>query len=214
MYLPKQFEETRIEILHSLVRKRPFGTLVAMTGDGLSVDHLPFHIDTTTGPFGVLRGHVARANPIWRATLADVDAVAVFQGPDHYISPSWYATKQATGKVVPTWNYVVVHAHGRPRFTDDPSWLREHLDQLTHQQEGTRALPWKVSDAPADYLSQLRGAIVGVELPIARLLGKWKLGQNRPEADRKGMIHGLPQEGDASAEALAAFIRESDPGAK
>ena len=214
MYLPKQFEETRTEVLHAFVRKQPFGTLVVMTSDGLSVDHIPFLIDATTGPLGVLRGHVARANPILQATPADVDAVAIFQGPDHYITPSWYATKKETGKVVPTWNYVVVHAYGRPRLRDDQQWLQEHLNQLTHKHEGTRDLPWKVSDAPDDYLSQMLGAIVGVEMPIARLSGKWKLGQNRPDADRTGMIKGLLQEGDESAEALAALMREVDVGAK
>jgi transcriptional regulator len=214
MYLPKQFEETRTEVLHALVRKRPFGTLVVMTSDGLSVDHIPFLIDATTEPLGVLRGHVARANPILGATPADVDAVAIFQGPDHYITPSWYATKKETGKVVPTWNYVVVHAYGRPRFMDDQQWLREHLNQLTHKHEGTRDLPWKVSDAPDDYLSNLLGAIVGIEMPIARLSGKWKLGQNRPHADRTGVINGLLQESDESGEALAAFMRDADLGAK
>jgi transcriptional regulator len=214
MYLPKQFEESRTEVLHALVRKRSFGALVVMTGDGLSVDHIPFLIDSTTGPLGALRGHVARANPILRATLGDVDAVAIFQGPDHYITPSWYATKEETGKVVPTWNYVVVHAYGRLRFMDDELWLREHVNHLTRQHEGARGKPWKVSDAPDEYVSKLLGAIVGVEMPIARLSGKWKLGQNRPDADRTGMIDGLLQDNDQSAEALATLIRESAAGAK
>jgi transcriptional regulator len=214
MYLPKQFEETRIEVLHGLVRRRPFGTLVVMTSDGLSVDHVPFLIDATTGPLGILRAHVARANPILRATLADVDAVAIFQGPDHYISPSWYATKRETGKVVPTWNYVVVHAYGRPRFVDDEAWLRQHLSHLTHHHEGKRETPWMISDAPDEYLSKLLGAIVGVEIPIGRLSGKWKLGQNRPDVDRMGMVDGLLRENEESAEALAALIREADGGAK
>lgn len=208
MYLPKPFEETRTEVLHALVRERPFGTLVVMTADGLSVDHLPFLVDETAGPLGVLRGHVARANPLVRAALADVDAVAIFRGPDHYVTPSWYPTKQETGKVVPTWNYVVVHAYGRPTFREDEPWLRAHVNQLTDHQEGGRDAPWKVSDAPADFVSKLLGAIVGIELPIARLSGKWKLGQNRPEADRRGMIDGLLGEGDDAAAALATLIRE------
>jgi transcriptional regulator len=214
MYLPKQFEETRIDVLHGLVRRRPFGALVVMTSDGLSVDHVPFLIDATTGPLGILRAHVARANPIVRATLADVDAVAIFQGPDHYISPSWYATKKETGKVVPTWNYVVVHAYGRPRFVDDEAWLRQHLNHLTHHHEGKRETPWMISDAPIEYLSKQLGAIVGVEIPIGRLSGKWKLGQNRRDVDRMGMVDGLLRENEESAEALAALIREADGGAK
>src|SRR5215510_2676924 len=174
MYLPKQFEETRTEVLHGLVRERPFGTLVVMTSEGLSVDHIPFLIDETPGPFGVLRGHVARANPILRSTLLDVDAVAIFQGPDHYITPSWYTTKKETGKVVPTWNYVVVHAYGKPRFHDDPAWLREHVQQLVTRHEAAQPVPWQVTDAPEDYVSaQLRG-IVGFEFAITRLQGKWK----------------------------------------
>jgi transcriptional regulator len=213
MYLPKQFEETRTEVLHGLVRKRPFGTLVVMTSEGLSVDHIPFLIDEAPGPFGVLRGHVARANPILKSTLLDVDAVAIFQGPDHYITPSWYATKKETGKVVPTWNYVVVHAYGRPRFIDDEPWLRAHVNHLTQHHEGARDPAWKVSDAPEDFVSKIIGGIVGVEMSVARLSGKWKLGQNRPDADRLGMVDGLLRENEASADALAALIRNSGNGA-
>ncbi|HEX3697627.1 MAG TPA: FMN-binding negative transcriptional regulator [Polyangia bacterium] len=191
MYLPKQFEETRAPVLHGFIRQRSFGTLVALTSDGLSVDHLPFLLDGNHGALGVVRGHVARANPIVKAALADVDAVVIFNGPDHYITPSWYATKQKTGRVVPTWNYVVVHAYGRPRFIDDEQWLRQHVEQATQHHESGRDNPWQVSDAPDDYVSKLIGNIVGVEIPISRLSGKWKLGQNRPDADRQGMVDGL-----------------------
>jgi transcriptional regulator len=210
MYLPKSFAETRTEPLQALVRAQPFGTLVVMTDGGLSVVHLPFLIADSAGPLGTLRGHVARANPLVEAAVAEVDAVAIFQGPDHYISPSWYATKKETGKVVPTWNYVVAHAYGRLRFVDDPRWLRSHLEQLTGRHEAGRAHAWKVSDAPEDYLEKLIGTIVGLEIPIGRLLGKWKLGQNRPEADRLGMIDGLRREDDGSAAALAALIEDTD----
>jgi transcriptional regulator len=204
MYLPKQFEETRTDVLHRFMRERSFAALVVATEEGLNVDHLPFLLDEVPGPFGVLRGHVSRSNPILKATRVDMDAVAIFQGPDHYITPSWYATKKETGKVVPTWNYVVVHAHGRPNFIDDETWLRGHVQQLTHRHEGTRDVPWKVSDAPEDYVAKLVGGIVGVEMPIARLVGKWKLGQNRPEADQRGMIDGLLLEKEGTA--LAALI--------
>jgi len=209
MYLPKRFEETRPEVLHRLVRERPFGTLVVMTSDGLSVDHIPFLIGERAGSLGVLTGHVSRANPILRATPADADAVAIFQGPDHYISPSWYATKQETGKVVPTWNYAVVHAYGRPRFIDDEQWLRGHVDRLTQHHEGARNPAWKVSDAPEDFLAKQIGGIVGVEIPIVRFSGKWKLGQNRQDADRAGMVEGLLRENETSADALAALISET-----
>src|SRR5262245_14465811 len=205
MYLPQQFEETRTDVLHSLVRELPFAALVVATDEGLSVDHIPFLLDEGSGLFGVLRGHVARANPILKATRVDMDAVAIFQGPDHYITPSWYATKQETGKVVPTWNYVVVHAYGRPRFIDDEEWLRRHVQQLTQRHEGMRDAPWKVSDAPEEYVAKQVGRIVGVEMQIVRLLGKWKLGQNRPEADQRGMIDGLLLEKEGAA--LAALIK-------
>jgi transcriptional regulator len=210
MYLPKKFEETRTEVLHGLVRQHPFGTLVVMTSDGLSVDHLPFLIDETVGDLGMLRGHVARVNPLVDATLAAVDAVAIFRGPDRYITPSWYATKRETGKVVPTWNYVVVHAYGRLKLVDDEQWLWQHVNQLTDLHEEARNHPWKVSDAPEEFLAKLIGTIVGFEIPIARLSGKWKLGQNRPDADRLGMVEGLRQENDDSADALATLIRDAD----
>ncbi|HVZ73584.1 MAG TPA: FMN-binding negative transcriptional regulator [Polyangia bacterium] len=208
MYLPKGFEETRVEVLHAFIRARSFGALVAMTAEGLSVDHIPFLLEETDGSLGVLRGHVARANPIVNAALAGTDAVVVFQGPDHYITPSWYPTKQETGKVVPTWNYVVVHAHGPLRLVDDPKWLRAHVEVLVDAHEGERQDAWKVTDAPDDFVTKLLGAIVGVELPIARLSGKWKLGQNRSEADQAGVAAGLLRENDGSAEELARLMKK------
>jgi len=214
MYLPKQFAETETSVLHGLIRERPFATLVVMTSEGMGVDHIPLLVDETSGSFGVLRGHVARANPILKAELLDTDAVAIFHGPDHYITPSWYPTKQETGKVVPTWNYVVVHAFGRLKFIDDETWLRLLVNQLTQQHEAQRDPSWALADAPEDFIAtQLRG-IVGIEMPIARLVGKWKLGQNRPEADRIGVIEGLRREGDSTAETLAEFTERSLPGKK
>ena len=209
MYLPKPFEETSPDLLHGLVRAHPFATLVVMTDAGLSVDHLPFLLDETSGPLGVLTGHVARANPLVRATLHDVDAVAVFKGPDHYITPSWYPTKRETAKVVPTWNYVVVHAYGRPRLIDDVEWLQRLVTNLTDRLEASRDPAWKVSDAPSEYIEKQLGGIVGVELRITRLVGKWKLGQNRPEPDRVGMAAGLRGENDGAAHALAGLMEQS-----
>ena len=208
MYLPKAFEETRTEVLHDLIRERSFGALVVPTDGGLSVEHLPFLVDGAANPLGVLRGHVARANPVWRAKLQDTDAVAIFQGPQRYITPSWYATKQETGKVVPTWNYVVVHAYGSLRFIEDREWLRDHVTHLSDRHEAGRETPWKVTDAPEEFVSNLLGSIVGVEMTIVRLAGKWKLGQNRPERDRHGMIDGLLQENDESAAALANLMKD------
>ena len=207
MYLPKHFEETRIDVLHALIRAHPLGALVAMTRNGLDANHIPLEVDPDPAPFGTLRGHVARANPFWRD--GETEALAIFQGPETYVSPAWYATKQETGKVVPTWNYAVVHAHGRIRFIDDRPWLRAFVEKLTNRHEASRPEPWKVTDAPADYIETQLGAIIGLEMPIARLVGKWKVSQNRPAQDRAGAVEGLAREGGEAGAAMARLIRES-----
>ena len=209
MYVPKQFEETRVEVLHELIRSHPLAALVTLTPGGLDANHLPFEIDPEPAPFGTLRGHIARANSLWRDFLREGQALAIFQGPDTYISPSWYPTKQETEKVVPTWNYAVVHAHGPLRVIEDSGWLREFVERLTNRHEGSRSPPWKVTDAPADYIDKQVAAIVGLEMPISRLIGKWKVSQNRPARDRDGVIEGLLQEGRESAAAVAGLIRQS-----
>lgn len=205
MYLPKHFEETRVEVLHGLIRAHPLGALVTTGASGLEANHVPFEIDPDPAPFGTLRGHVARANPVWRDGVGD--ALVIFQGPELYVSPSWYPSKQEGGKVVPTWNYAVVHAHGALRAIDDAAWLRAFVTRLTDRHEGRRAAPWKVTDAPADYVDKMLTAIVGIELPIARIAGKWKVSQNRPAADRAGVIAGLEADGDDAARAMAAAVR-------
>jgi transcriptional regulator len=207
MYLPRHFEETRTEVLHGLIRERPFGALVVLTEQGLDVEHVPFLVDASPAPLGVLRAHVARANPVWQQARADVDALAIFQGPHGYITPSWYPSKQETGKVVPTWNYVVVHAHGALRFIEDRAWLRAHVEQQAARHEAARATPWRLSDAPADYVEKMLGAIVGLELTVTRVIGKWKVSQNRTEADREGVVAGLIAEGDEDAAAMARLMR-------
>jgi transcriptional regulator len=209
MYVPKHFEETGVEILHELIRAHPMAALVTLTPDGLDANHIPFEIDPEPAPFGTLRGHVARANVLWRDFAREVQALAIFQGPDTYISPSWYPTKQETGRVVPTWNYAVVHAHGPLRVIEDRSWLREFVERLTNRHEASRSDPWNVTDAPADYLDKQLGAIVGLEMPITRLIGKWKVSQNRPARDQDGVVEGLLQEGRESATAMAGLVRQS-----
>jgi transcriptional regulator len=209
MYAPKHFEETRVEVLHDLIRSYPFGALVTMTPDGLDANHIPFEIDPAPGPFGTLRGHVARANPVWRDRAPDAAALVIFQGVDSYVSPSWYPTKMETGKVVPTWNYVVVHAHGVPRFIDDRAWLRAFVEKLTSRHEAGRREPWKVTDAPADFIDKQVGAIIGLEMPITRLVGKWKVSQNRPSQDRDGVVEGLLREGGQSGAAMADLVRRA-----
>ena len=206
MYLPKHFQETRVEVLHDLMRLHPLAALVALTPTGLEANHVPLEIDPMPVPFGTLRGHIARANPLWRNLSRDFEALAIFQGPSTYISPSWYPTKKTTGKVVPTWNYAVVHAYGALRFIDDRVWLREFVERLTSRHEAERPAPWKVSDAPADFIEQQLAAIIGFEMPIARLEGKWKTSQNRPAVDRAGVVQALAKKGGESAIAMADFV--------
>jgi len=207
MYQLPAFREDRIEVQHELIRAHPLGLLITAGPGGLMANPIPFLVDAGTSALGTLRCHMARGNPQWRELAQVEECLVVFQGPQDYVTPSWYATKRETGKVVPTWNYATVHAWGRPRVVEDAAWLRHQLDDLTLSREGGRAEPWKVDDAPADYVvSQIKG-IVGVELPIGRIEGKWKVSQNRPEADRAGVVAGLRQQGEAAA-AMAALVAE------
>jgi len=208
MYLPAQFREDRTPVLHDLIRAHPFAMLVTLDASGLTANHIPMEVDAAAGPLGTLRGHVARANPVWKSHRPEVDAMAVFQGPQCYITPNHYATKAATGKVVPTWNYVTVHAHGPLRVIEDTAWLRRFIEQLTDRHEAqTGAAPWQVGDAPGPFIDTLLQAIVGLELPIARLEGKWKVSQNRPAEDRAGVAAGLGG-GDPVQRAMADLVRE------
>ena len=184
MYTPSLFDETRLEQLHALINAHPLGTFVTHGEAGLDADHLPFEIGAATAaaPFGTLRAHVARANPLWRQAGSSV--LVVFQGPSAYVSPSLYAEKPVSGKVVPTYNYAVVHAHGVLRAIDDPAWLRALLERLTAHHEDPRGAPWSLDDAPPGFIDTLLRAMVGIEIPLARLQGKSKLSQNRPIADQ------------------------------
>lgn len=209
MYVPKHFEEARTEVLHELIRRRPLGVLVANTPDGLDANHVPFEIDASRGAHGVLRCHVARANPVWRRLSSQIDVLVVFQGDESYVSPAWYPTKQEHGKVVPTWNYVAVHAYGKPQVTHDAAWLRALVESLTNTHERGRAEPWRVSDAPVDYIDKLLAAIVGIEIPIDRLVGKWKVSQNRSVEDRRGVAVGLNESGVAADAGMAQAIERT-----
>jgi transcriptional regulator len=210
MYLPKLFEEQRVEELHDLIRSYPFGTLVSLGENGLQANHLPFLIESTPQPFGTLCAHVARANPVWQNLGTNRDVLAIFQGPHSYISPSWYITKNETGMVVPTWNYAVVHAHGRLEAIEDAAWLRDFVDKLTSSQEARRPEPWNVSDAPDQYIENQLGAIVGLKLNITRLVGKWKMSQNRPAYDRDNVIRVLSEQNTESSLAMADWIRKAN----
>ncbi|MGE0558393.1 MAG: FMN-binding negative transcriptional regulator [Burkholderiales bacterium] len=208
MYQPAAFREERVGVMHELIRAHPLATLVTRAGGPLEANHLPLLIDPQPSPFGTLRGHVARANPLWRQVHAGHEALAVFQGPQAYVTPSWYPSKRETGKVVPTWNYAVVHAYGPLIIHDDPDWLRDLVSRLTDQQEAPLAQPWGITDAPADYIGQMLRAIVGVEIPVARLEGKWKVSQNRSTADRAGVAAAMEAHGDAQSQAMAALVAE------
>ena len=208
MYIPEHFEERDLAVLHALIQSHPLGTWVTEVDGQLVVNHIPFVVDATRGPFGMLVGHVARANEVWKTVSTQVESVVVFQGPQAYITPSWYLTKHEHGKVVPTWNYAVVHAHGLPHVIDDPQWLHQHVVKLTGVHESERSTPWRVSDAPSTYIDGMLKAIVGIEIPIARLVGKWKVSQNRPVPDRHGVITGLDERGDDESRQMARLVEE------
>lgn len=206
MYLPKHFEEPDVAVMHRLISANPLATLVTLASGEPDANHIPLQLVADGSPFGCLHGHLARANPLWRAHPSEIDVLAVFQGEDAYITPSWYASKQATGRAVPTWNYAVVHARGRLRVIDDADWLRRQLEALTAQHEAAFAEPWAIGDAPPDYIEQMIAAVVGVEIVITRLSGKWKVSQNQPAENRAGVIKGLQAGGTAAGAAMATLV--------
>lgn len=211
LYTPKHFDESRTEVLHDLIRSRSLATLVTLGSSGLVANHIPLVLHTDPAQPGgpsQLRGHVARANKVWQDLDASVEALAIFSGPQAYITPSWYPTKHDKGQVVPTWNYVVVHVHGKIRVIDDRDWLLKHVDELTQHQESPRSAPWHVTDAPEDFITKLAGGIVGLEMTISRIEGKWKVSQNQPEANRAGVIDGLNALGDTEAAAMSRLVKD------
>ena len=212
MYLPTHFAESRPQVLRDFVAAHPLGLLVTQSrAGGIDANSVPFFLDPADDATpGVLRAHVARANPLWKEARDDVDALVVFQGPHGYVSPGWYPSKAEHGKVVPTWNYVMVQARGRLRAIEDKAWLRDFVGRLTDRHEGGRPAPWAIGDAPADYIETMLGAIVGIEIALTSLVGKWKVTQNRSADDRAGVVEGLLREGGDAA--LAAEVRA--PGAK
>jgi transcriptional regulator len=208
MYVPKYHEESEISVLHALIKAQPLGTWVTHSDGELLANHIPFLIDPSRGTQGTLIGHVARANPAWQSFSKTINSVVAFQGPQTYITPSWYPSKHAHGKAVPTWNYAVVHAHGMPRAIEDRDWLLQHVNQLTDVHESDQALPWKVSDAPQEFTGKLLQAIVGIEIPIAKLVGKWKVSQNRPAPDKLGVIAGLIGRDDTQSKEMASLVSQ------
>ena len=205
MYLPEHFAEPRDAELQRIIRDFPLGAIVTHTAQGLDANHIPFELDPERGACGTLQGHVARANPVWKTVSDGADVLVIFRGHHGYISPSWYPSKHETHRHVPTWNYEVVHAHGQLRIIDDEKFVRGVVARLTRRHEAAEPSPWKMGDAPADYLDQMLKMIVGIEVEISRLEGKRKLGQNRDSRDLEGAIRSLRERGQGGlASAMAA----------
>jgi transcriptional regulator len=209
MYLPTHFEQQDPAALQALMHEHPLATWVCVVEGEPVINHLPLHLDPTRGEHGTLLGHVARANPVWKTP--PTSSVVVFQGPQSYVTPSWYPTKREGGKVVPTWNYAVVHAHGLPRFLHDKDELHALVSRLTDRHEAARAHPWSVNDAPREYTQAMLGAIVGLEIEITKLQGKFKLSQNRAPVDQKGVLAGAAQ-GDEDERLMAQAMAKVVPG--
>lgn len=210
MYIPPSNAEHRPEVMLGFIEAHPLATLVTSSSDGLFATHLPLLLDRAAGPHGTLEGHVARANPHHRQAV-EGEALVIFQGPDAYVSPAWYAAKAEHGRVVPTWNYVAVHAYGALRFDDDPAYLRRHLEALTARHEAGRPEPWAVGDAPAEFVEGLQRAIVGVRIEITRLEGKWKMSQNRSAADIDGVVRALAGSSSPAHRAVAEIVDARRP---
>lgn len=212
MYIPAHFDESRSEVLHALIAQHPFGMLITHGADGLDANHIPFQLHPDEGELGVLHAHVARANPLWQQ-LADGDEVlVVFRAADGYVSPSWYPSKHETHKQVPTWNYMVAHAHGRVTVHDDERYVRGMVARLSRKHEATQPTPWKMGDSPKEFIDSMLKAIVGIEIAITRLQGKFKLSQNKEARDIRGAAAGLAAAGNTPlAAAMLARLPEQLP---
>ena len=207
MYVPDHFKEADTEKMHSYIRDYGFGLLVTADDEGIEANHLPFYLVVgAEGSLGTLQCHLARNNLAWQRIESGGTVLAVFQGPDAYISPSWYPSKGEGGRVVPTWNYLAVHAEGHAQVIHDENWLKEHLIQLTKQHESGRAQPWEVDDAPMDFTERLIRGIVGIEIEVGKLTGKLKASQNQPERNRAGVKAGLEGDTGDIPKAMSKFI--------
>ncbi len=214
MYRPQHFTEDRPDVLHALIRARPLAALVVQTGDGLQASHVPLQLVTSAPGETLLRGHVARANTLWRDYKPGSEALAIFQGADAYVSPAWYPSKREHGRVVPTWNYVVVQARGPLAIIEDRDWLRRLVGELSTEHEAARGSGWQVTDAPPAYIEQMLRAIVGFEMRVARLEGQWKLSQNRSAADHAGVRDALLGSGDTAAAEVGALMAADAAGSE
>lgn len=204
MYIPKVFEQTDNASLFKLVKDYPFATLIALSNDGLEAEHLPMCMDD-----GVLQGHVAKGNPFWQRIAESSNVMAIFQGANSYISPSYYPSKQRDGKVVPTWNYLVVHVKGKIKYKHEANWKLGMLTKLTDLHETKKSMPWQISDAPQDYLVNMLSALVGIEIHIESTVGKWKVSQNQSAENKQGVVDGLAEEGSLSAGLMSSIVGAS-----
>jgi transcriptional regulator len=210
MYVPKAFEETRPEILRSLMQRYPLAVIVADSADGLVANHVPLLVAEADQDI-VLRGHIAKANRLWQDIPEGGQVMAIFQGPQAYISPNWYPSKAEHGRMVPTWNYATVHANGTIHWKRDHGWLYEFLDAITRANETGQPQPWHVADSPREFIDQLMNAIVGFEIRVSKMIGKWKVSQNRDMEDRQGVISALESQADSRSMEMANLIREFAP---
>lgn len=208
MYQPPMFREDRVDVIHALMIAHPFATLVSSATGGLTADHLPLVIHPELSEKGTIRGHIAVANPLWQDTQGPIEVLAIFQGPQAYITPSWYPSKQEHGKVVPTWNYAVVQAQGTLSFHQESDWLMAHLTELTGRHEGQRAMPWAVTDAPDAFIARQFKGIVGIEIKVESLVGKWKVSQNKADQDRSGVERGLMAERTEDTAAVSRLVSD------
>lgn len=210
MYCPEIFKQIDTETVYALIRDYPLASVIYRNGQGLQAEHMPFYLDmqTENGCTGaVLQGHVAHGNPLWQEIKADAQVLLLFQGPQGYITPSWYASKQETHRVVPTWNYAVAHIHGRARAVKDESWILRHLDLITTKHEASFAQPWSLHDAPIDFMEAVVKRIVGIEVEIDAIEAKWKLSQNRQAADRESVVRGLETESAGSKSMISDLLQ-------
>jgi transcriptional regulator len=211
MYLPEHFAEVRLEELHRIVREHPLGMLVTHGVSGLDANHLPFELTADRGAHGTLQAHVARANPLWKEIADGTEVLVVFRGVQGYISPNWYPSKHETHRSVPTWNYEVVHAHGRIRIVDDVKFVGALVGRLTRVHEADETRPWKMADAPRDYMEQMLRMVVGIEIEVSRLSGKRKLSQNRDARDVAGVVRALHERGH---DELSSAVADANPKAR
>jgi len=212
MYLPKHFHEPNTSVMQDFMRAHPLAAVITLNDNRIEANHIPLMVFNDPLPYGVLQGHIARANPIWYEHPTDSEVLTIFQGIESYISPSWYASKQETGKVVPTWNYVSVHARGKLRVIDDAHWLRHHLESMvSHHEKKCKHAPWKLTDAPDDFIAMQIKSIIGIEIVITELQGKWKVSQNRLPQDRKSLADALRNNGRNDMADLVCQRNENNP---